>query len=161
MKKLYIYGGIGVLSLMIVYFVFEDKIKALLQKAKIGKGSVGGSGLNNNYLDENKTLSIATKSVSIPEVSELQKLLNDEGAKLTVDGFFGAKTEAALINARGLKSITLAAFKKRKIVEYGASTGIGAGVAPIKGLDNVNFSITEHLKEPNYTSEQYSEYEYV
>lgn len=58
-------------------------------------------------IDVNKILK---KGMSGPEVTQLQTVLKQKGQNITIDGQFGAQTEAALIAVAGVNQITLAAL---------------------------------------------------
>lgn len=78
--------------------------------------------INSATLDNNKTLS---RGVIGAEVAQLQRILNQKGACLVVDGNFGPATEAALKSANnGNGSTTLAAFSgNTNPVTVGSSSG--------------------------------------
>lgn len=71
--------------------------------------TTGPSAVQKYNLDENKILKIGVKG---EEVKQLQRELNKLGFSLSTDGVFGPKTESALNDKTGWKSITLKAFYK-------------------------------------------------
>lgn len=123
MEKKYIISLSVLVALIIVYILLKDRIHEFFRGVSSGENTFDNQN-NNNVLDSSKLLSISMKSVKSEEVSELQRILNNKGASLKVDGFFGSLTESALIKYYGVKSITLKDAKNvgianQKVVEYG------------------------------------------
>ena len=107
-----------ILGLTIIIFrkkIFTKSIKMTSEDTTTGTTNGGGAytpPISNSNLDFDKTLK---KGSSGLEVQMLQRLLIDDGQNLGnygtngdgVDGQFGAKTEAALLAVKSVKSITL------------------------------------------------------
>lgn len=117
-----LFAGVLLLLLILAYFQ-RDKIKALFSKSTTTGGGTTSGGSNTTTTTNNTTTTTAInkdKSLSLgskgQEVEELQRLINKNitppMVMLVVDGNFGPKTEAALLNVAKVKSITINQFLK-------------------------------------------------
>jgi len=105
-KQLFTTLGIIGAVLLVIWAVRayrQGRINRLINPGGSGTPSNGG-GLA--QLDYTRILGIGTRGA---EVSELQRLLNEDGARpaLTVDGIFGPLTQAALLAEKNQDEITL------------------------------------------------------
>lgn len=101
-KKNMIWIGVAVLFLLVVAYMKRQKIKAWMVK-------------KNGALEEDAVLiedTVLKKGSTGAEVAELQRMLNADGAtpQLVVDGIFGVKTEAALMQIKGVNSTSLSIY---------------------------------------------------
>lgn len=113
----YAFASLAILA-VVGLFIFWDKLfpSKVVTPTITPPPTTGGGGSIPSLptgLDRKKMLSVALGGSVVPEVKELQKQLNARfGSGLVVDGYFGAKTEAALVAASGEKSISLEGFAK-------------------------------------------------
>lgn len=134
-------GIIAAISIIILFFVFRQFIarKRVEMSGELDKKP--------NEMNRTKTLK---KGVTGAEVAELQRYLIRDGygvflgntgpAKNGVDGVFGPKTEAALMQAKGVTTVTLLTYatlskpgtpKQTTSTTASAGGGLGSGVNPV------------------------------
>jgi hypothetical protein len=111
MNKKLIIIGVSIVVLATIYFIFSDRINGWFKKDEIDPNT-------GDSVPSNEVLTVGSTG---NDVTELQKILNKKGAKLVVDGKFGAKTEAALFKYFGVKSITLIDAKNKGFALNGLS----------------------------------------
>lgn len=106
-RQLYTTLGIIAVAILIIWAVRSYRSGKLRQLTNPGGGIAPAPGTTPAAnLDYTRILGIGTRGA---EVKELQRLLNADGATppLSVDGIFGAKTQAALLAKRNVDEITL------------------------------------------------------
>lgn len=114
-KKTLKYAAIGILTIGLGYLVY-----------KLAKGSpeaAANDEIGSQVVDETTPLppsinkdKVVSKGSTGLEVKELQKLMGN----LTADGVFGSKTEAKLIQLKGVKSISINQFKSTPTINTSA-----------------------------------------
>lgn len=104
-KKYIIIGSVSIV-LLVAYLIFFERVNGFVKGIFVKKKD------DEIEKEQSELLQIGSTGDS---VVELQKILNKKGAKLLVDGKFGAKTEAALQKYFGQKSITLIDAQNRGI----------------------------------------------
>lgn len=129
------YAVAAIIVFVIIFLIVKDARKQPTASAPTGATASTPTSTGSNAITSATGLNYALplrRGVSGAEVQELQRKLNAFTVvtpKLTVDGRFGALTENALMQAKGVLQTTLAEFVPYALANTYTATGTGGSIA--------------------------------